>query len=329
MKGFLGEVEVTDRVIGYRKIQTNSNDIMSAHNLEMPPITLQTMALWLKLPDRIQEMIGKHKLDFAGGIHAVEHAMISMYPLHLLVDRSDVGGVSTPSHPDLGGKSGIFIYDGHKGGVGYAEKGYDLIEQVLDGTLKAIESCPCESGCPSCIQSPKCGNNNEPLDKHAAIMLLHEMLGKTPYTPPEKKEKHLSESKASKPAPEIIERKDAADALNRVRRQLRRENIQQGSSAEQGKKEKAFIVTDTTGGMIGVISALAPEKAAAKIFHQKFKGENEITKEKPLEIRIRDLVAGSNFCFRIWIETCESTEDVDNGRDGKEAVKKLIIKKVR
>ena len=114
----LGEVEVTDRVIGYRRIQSHSNDIMSAHDLEMPPITLQTMALWLKLPDILQETIGTHKLDFAGGIHAVEHAMISMYPLHLLVDRSDVGGVSTPSHSDLGGKSGIFIYDGHKGGVG-------------------------------------------------------------------------------------------------------------------------------------------------------------------------------------------------------------------
>ncbi len=321
----LGEVEVTDKVVGYRRIQTHSNDIMSAHNLEMPPITLQTMALWLKLPDRLQEMTGKHKLDFAGGIHAVEHAMISMYPLHLLVDRSDVGGVSTPSHPDLGGKSGIFIYDGHKGGVGYAEKGYDLIEQVLDGTLKAIESCPCESGCPSCIQSPKCGNNNEPLDKHAAIMLLHEILGKPPYTPPEKKEKHLSESKASKRSPE---RKDTEEALNKVRRQLRRETIKQEPSPEQGKKEKAFIATDKTGGMIGVISATAPEKAAAKIFHQKFRGENEITREKPLEIRIRDLGAGTNYKFLIWTEISGSAEDTDIEGDGKKAVKKLIIKKV-
>lgn len=326
----LGEVEVTDKVIGYRKIQTHSNDIMSSHDLEMPPITLQTIALWLKLPDRLQEMVGKYKLDFAGGIHAVEHAMISMYPLHLLVDRSDVGGVSTPSHSDLGGKSGIFVYDGHKGGVGYAEKGYDLIEQVLDGTLKAIESCPCESGCPSCIQSPKCGNNNEPLDKHAAIMLLHEILGKAPYIPPKKKEKHLSETKnkTSKPAPERRERQDTADALNRIRRQLRRETIKQESSAEQGKKEKAFIVTDKTGGMIGVISALAPEKAAAKIFHQKFKEENEITGEKPLEIRIRDLGAGTNCKFLIWTEISESSEDTDNERDGKEATKKLIIRKV-
>lgn len=322
----LGEVEVTDRVIGYRKIQTQNNDIMSAHSLEMPPVSLQTMALWLKLPDRLQELVGEHKLDFAGGIHAVEHAMISMYSLHLLVDRSDVGGVSTPSHPDLEGKSGIFIYDGHRGGVGYAEKGYDLIEEVLDGTLKAIESCPCESGCPSCIQSPKCGNNNEPLDKQAAIMLLHEILGKAPYVPPERKEKHLSEVRASRPAPE---KKDTDDALNRVRRQLRRETIKQESPATQDRKEKTFIATDEKGGMIGVISAPAPEKAAAKTFHQKFRGKKEPAKENPLEIRIRDLGAGSDYSFRLWIEISENNgKEAINGEDEKKVVKKLVIRKV-
>lgn len=322
----LGEVEVTDRVIGYRKIQTQSNDIMSAHNLEMPPVSLQTMALWLKLPDKLQELVGEHKLDFAGGIHAIEHAMISMYPLHLLVDRSDVGGVSTPSHPDLGGKSGIFIYDGHRGGVGYAEKGYDLIEQVLDGTLKAIESCPCENGCPSCIQSPKCGNNNEPLDKHAAIMLLHELLGKDPYVPPERKEKHLSEVRVSRPAPE---KRNAEDALSRVRRQLRREAIKQEVPVSQEKKERTFIATDENGGMIGVISALAPEKAAAKTFHQKFRGKKEPIKEKPLEICIRDLGAGSDYNFRLWIEVSEKEGNkTDNEKNEKKIIKKLIIRKV-
>ncbi|MGB9928609.1 MAG: DEAD/DEAH box helicase [Methanosarcina sp.] len=340
----LGEVEVTDRVIGYRKFQTHSNDVMSAHPLEMPPVTLQTMAVWLKLPDRFKETVEEHKLDFAGGIHAVEHAMISMYPLHLLVDRSDVGGVSTPSHPNLEGKSGIFVYDGHRGGVGYAEKGYDLIEEVLDGTLKAIESCPCEGGCPSCIQSPKCGNNNEPLDKHAAIMLLHELLGKAPYIPPEKKEKHLSEVKVSRPAPEKV---NTADALNRVRRQLRRETIKQESSGEQAKneksKEKTFIATDEKGGMLGVVSAVSPEKATVKAFRQKFKEEKEIsklTKENPFEIRIRDLGAGNEFNFQLWIELFDSKANVDqinNGRtenNGKtenkdnKAVKKLIIRKI-
>lgn len=323
----LGEVEVTDRIVGYRKIRTHSDETMSAHDIEMPPITLQTVALWLKLPDRLQGLIGDHKLDFAGGIHAVEHAMISMYPLHLLVDRSDVGGVSTPSHPDLGGKSGIFIYDGHRGGVGYAEKGYDLIEGVLEGTLKAIESCPCESGCPGCIQSPKCGNNNEPLDKHAAIMLLHELLGRAPYIPPEKKEKHLSEVRDRRKDPQ--QKKGTEDALDRVRRQLRRETIKQEAQGGQEKKEKTFIATDENGGMIGVISAPSPEKAAAKTFHQKLAGQKEASKEKPLEIRIRDLEAGSNYHFRAWTELFETIEnETPEGKEKKKIIKRLIIRKM-
>jgi DEAD/DEAH box helicase domain-containing protein len=324
----LGEVEVTDRIIGYRKIQNQSNETMSSHDLEMPPVTLQTMALWLKLPDRLQAMVEEHKLDFAGGIHAVEHAMISMYPLHLLVDRSDVGGISTPSHPDLEGKSGIFIYDGHKGGVGYAEKGYELIEKVLDGTLKAIESCPCESGCPSCIQSPKCGNNNEPLDKHAAIMLLHELLGKAPYIPPEKEEKHISETRTQKPAPQKI---DTKDALNKVRRQLRRETIKQEQVAE--KKEKTFIATDENGKMIGVVSALSPEKAAAKVFKQKLKGKKEITKtgkEESRKIHIKDLREGDDHHFKIWTKASEKRENETVSEENREKpVKKLIIKRTK
>ncbi|AKB36380.1 putative ATP-dependent helicase [Methanosarcina siciliae C2J] len=321
----LGDVEVTDTIIGYRKIRTRSDETMSAHDLEMPPITLQTVALWLKLPNRLQELIEAHKLDFAGGIHAVEHAMISMYPLHLLVDRSDVGGVSTPSHPDLGGKSGIFIYDGHRGGVGYAEKGYDLIEEVLDCTLKAIESCPCESGCPGCIQSPKCGNNNEPLDKHAAIMLLHELLGKAPYIPPEKKEKHLSEARSLK---QSSQKQDSGDALDRVRRQLRRETIKQEAQAKQEKKEKTFIATDENGGMIGVVSSPSPEKAVSKTFHQKFAGKKEATREKPVEIRIRDLGAGSDYHFKAWTELFESTENGPDPGEPKKTVRKLVIQKI-
>jgi DEAD/DEAH box helicase domain-containing protein len=327
----LGEVELTDRVIGYRKLQSHSNEIMSAHELEMPPLTLETVALWLKLPNRLQERVEEHRLDFAGGIHAVEHAMIAMYPLHLLVDRSDVGGLSTPSHPDLGGKSAIFIYDGHRGGVGYAEKGYDLIGQVLDGTLKAIESCPCESGCPSCIQSPKCGNNNEPLDKHAAIMLLHDLLGKAPYIPPERKEKHLSETTTGQ-SPEM---KNTGAALDRVRRQLRREALNNETAPGNGgkEKEKTFVTTDAKGGMLGVISAPAPEKAASKVFREKLAGKIKATKENPYEIRIRDLGAGSNYHFQVWTEAAESRagEEAGNcgGACGKKAVKKLVIKRIR
>jgi DEAD/DEAH box helicase domain-containing protein len=179
----LGDVEVVEQVTGYKKYRYFSETVMGEYSLEMPKLSLETVALWLELPGRFTDLVEKYDRDFAGGIHAVEHAMIAMYPLRLLADRNDVGGVSTPCHNDLQGNCGIFVYDGHRGGVGYAERGYEIITDILEVTLKAIEGCPCTEGCPSCIQSPKCGNHNKPLDKHAAIMILHELLGKPPYVP--------------------------------------------------------------------------------------------------------------------------------------------------
>jgi DEAD/DEAH box helicase domain-containing protein len=147
--------------------------------------------------------------------------MIAMYPLRLLADRNDVGGVSTPGHNDLDGNCGIFVYDGHHGGVGYAEKGYEIISDILDVTLKAIEACPCSEGCPSCIQSPKCGNHNNPLDKHAALMILYELLGKPPYVP--KKEK--SQKSPVPPQKKSDDIPSTGAALDRVRSQLRRDAL--------------------------------------------------------------------------------------------------------
>ena len=117
--------------------------------------------------------------DFAGGLHATEHASIALLPLFALCDRNDIGGLSTPTHPDTGNPQ-IFIYDAYPGGIGIAEKGYELIEELWQATMKAIAECPCTSGCPSCIQSPKCGNNNEPLDKRAAQVILEALAGLQP-----------------------------------------------------------------------------------------------------------------------------------------------------
>jgi DEAD/DEAH box helicase domain-containing protein len=105
----------------------------------------------------------------------VEHAAIAILPLFAMCDRNDIGGVSTPFHIDTG-KAQIFIYDGYPGGIGIAEKGYEIVEGLWAATLKTIEECPCREGCPACIQSPKCGNNNEPLDKKAAVILLRGLL---------------------------------------------------------------------------------------------------------------------------------------------------------
>lgn len=248
-----GDVDVTQQVTGYRKIQQRSDKELGQHSLEMPTFTLQTEALWLELPHRFTEAVEMHDRDFAGGIHAIEHAMIAMYPLHLLADRNDIGGVSTPEHPDLGGKSAIFVYDGHQGGVGYAESGYEIISRILEVTLKSIESCSCLDGCPSCIQSPKCGNNNNPLDKDAAIIILRKILGKPDYVPVKKKktvksgEKKSSSSGDDAMGGKIREKRfDPVTALGRARRKLRQrgnrstgELIKEGISAGREKKDHA------------------------------------------------------------------------------------------
>jgi DEAD/DEAH box helicase domain-containing protein len=172
----LGEVEVTTTVTGFKKKAQYTEEIIGEEPLSLPPQRFPTVALWFDLPSRAVERVDRERLDFHGGLHAAEHAAIGVLPLFALCDRNDIGGVSTPLHPDTAAAQ-IFIYDGHPGGVGIAERGFDLIEPLWEATLKAIGECPCEDGCPSCIQSPKCGNNNEPLDKAAARILLEGLLG--------------------------------------------------------------------------------------------------------------------------------------------------------
>jgi DEAD/DEAH box helicase domain-containing protein len=174
---YLGEVEVTTRVVGYKKKAQFTEEVIGEEPLDLPPQHFPTVALWFDLPPKVVKWVDEDDvgLDFAGGLHAVEHAAIGILPMFALCDRNDIGGVSTPLHPDTG-KPQIFIYDAYPGGIGIAEKGFDLVEELWQTTLKAIKECPCEDGCPSCVQSPKCGNNNKPLDKKAAQVLLEGLL---------------------------------------------------------------------------------------------------------------------------------------------------------
>jgi DEAD/DEAH box helicase domain-containing protein len=172
----LGEVDVTNTVVGFKKKMQFTEEVIGEEPLDLPPLRFLTQALWFDLPQAAIERVAEVGLDFAGGLHAAEHAAIAMLPLFALCDRNDIGGVSTPFHADTG-KAQIFIYDAYPGGIGIAEKGFEMIEVLWSATLRAIEECPCQEGCPSCIQSPKCGNNNEPLDKKAALILLQGLLG--------------------------------------------------------------------------------------------------------------------------------------------------------
>jgi DEAD/DEAH box helicase domain-containing protein len=176
-KVYLGEVEVTTKVVGFKKKAQFTEEVIGEEPLDLPPQHFPTVALWFDLPPEVVARLAKAQLDFAGGLHAAEHAAIGILPLFALCDRNDIGGVSTPLHPDTG-KPQVFIYDAYPGGIGIAEKGFDLVEQLWQTTLETIRECPCEEGCPSCVQSPKCGNNNRPLDKKAARILLEGLLSK-------------------------------------------------------------------------------------------------------------------------------------------------------
>jgi DEAD/DEAH box helicase domain-containing protein len=178
----LGAVRVTQQVIGYRRLSHGADrlqqfreEVLAVEDLDLPAQTFDTVALWWDVPPAILAQARRRRLDVAGGLHAVEHAAIGLLPLFAMCDRWDIGGLSTPRHPDTG-TALVFIYDAFPGGVGIAEKGFDLLADLWRATYEAVRDCPCEDGCPSCIQSPKCGNNNEPLDKRAALLMLAELL---------------------------------------------------------------------------------------------------------------------------------------------------------
>ncbi|MEW5959012.1 MAG: DEAD/DEAH box helicase [Chloroflexota bacterium] len=172
---YWGVVRVTQQVVGYRRVRQFSEANLGETPLAMPANTFETRGLWWDVPAQWAKHLSRRGWDFLGGLHAVEHAAIGLLPLFAMCDRWDIGGLSTPLHPDTE-RPQIFIYDGHPGGVGISEQGFDLLIELWEATLATVKECPCEEGCPSCIYSPKCGNNNEPLDKRAAIWILESLL---------------------------------------------------------------------------------------------------------------------------------------------------------
>ncbi len=183
-----GTIKVTETVTGYEKRSIRGQTLLSRHPLDLPPVIYETVGLWVEIVKEIEVSVKERGLHFMGGIHAIEHALIAMFPLFALCDRNDIGGISTTFHPQVK-RGAIFIYDGHPGGVGLSERGYDFIEELLTATHRLTSLCECDTGCPSCIHSPKCGSGNKPLDKMAAIEVLEQLLamkplstGSVPYT---------------------------------------------------------------------------------------------------------------------------------------------------
>ncbi|MCC6224374.1 MAG: DEAD/DEAH box helicase [Thermoleophilia bacterium] len=166
----LGDVSVTERVVAYQKRLVTSGEAFELVPLELPEQQFATEAVWLLPgPALLGETGGNPAL--LGALHAAEHALISMLPLRAMCDRWDIGGLSTNLHAQAGGPA-IFVHDGHAGGIGIAERGFLELAGWVADTAAMLAGCPCERGCPSCVQSPKCGNLNEPLDRGGALRLL-------------------------------------------------------------------------------------------------------------------------------------------------------------
>jgi DEAD/DEAH box helicase domain-containing protein len=178
----LGEVEVTSQVVGYLR-RLPSGQVLDAVALELPPSTLRTRAVWFTVCESALEAAGLSPSAWPGALHAAEHAAIGLLPLVATCDRWDIGGVSTALHRDTGEPT-VFVHDGHPGGAGFADRAHAALRPWLTATRDAIAACECPAGCPSCVQSPKCGNGNDPLDKTGAIVVLDTVLTSLPAQNP-------------------------------------------------------------------------------------------------------------------------------------------------
>ena len=169
-----GNVTVTEQVVAYQRKRIQDNETIETIALDLPQTEFETEAVWFVpepwMLDGLEEMP-----RLLGSLHAAEHSLIALLPLWAMCDRWDIGGLSTNLHFQTGAPT-IFVYDGHAGGVGITERGFDTFEYWAADTARLLEGCPCERGCPSCVQSPKCGNLNEPLSKQGSLELMVRML---------------------------------------------------------------------------------------------------------------------------------------------------------
>jgi DEAD/DEAH box helicase domain-containing protein len=168
-----GTVSVTEQVIAFQRKRLADHEVIETVGLELPEQNFLTQALWYVLPAKLAGALPTEVL--LGSLHATEHSQIAVLPLLAMCDRWDIGGLSTNVHFQTG-RPTIFVYDGHPGGIGIARRGYDEFERLVGDAARLIGECPCEDGCPSCVQSPKCGNLNEPLHKAGALELMGLML---------------------------------------------------------------------------------------------------------------------------------------------------------
>jgi len=177
-----GEVDVVRQATSYTRRNPETGQIFDEVALDLPPRALRTRAVWWTISAGQREALLGGGVNLPGAAHAAEHTAIGLLPLFAACDRMDIGGVSADLHPATG-RLTVFVYDGNEGGAGFAERGFAVARDWLTATAEAITSCECQAGCPSCIQSPKCGTGNEPLAKDGALLLLRTLLAGAPDAP--------------------------------------------------------------------------------------------------------------------------------------------------
>ena len=191
----IGRLKVTDQVTGYEQIRIRGGKKLNIIPLDLPPQVFETEGIWCLIPPAIQTAAEEAHLHFMGGIHAIEHAAIGIFPLLVMADRNDLGGISTPFHPQTG-QPAVFVYDGVPGGAGLTRGAFGKATALLETVRQVIRACPCENGCPACVHSPKCGSGNRPIDKAAAGFILDQLRDGEAMPAPE------PPAPAASPAPE-------------------------------------------------------------------------------------------------------------------------------
>ena len=166
-----GRLKIREQVTGYEMKRVSTGKSLGTVSLDLPELTYETQGLWIEIPEKVREHLEVAQLHFMGGIHAMEHAAIGIMPLLVMTDRNDLGGISIPYHPQVE-KAVVFIYDGAPGGLGLSRQAFDNASLLIQRTLETIADCPCETGCPACVHSPKCGSGNRPIDKFSAKTIL-------------------------------------------------------------------------------------------------------------------------------------------------------------
>jgi DEAD/DEAH box helicase domain-containing protein len=179
----IGRLKVTDQVTGYEVRRIQGKHLIRTVSLDMPAQVFETEGMWFQISREIYDAAESQGFDSLGGIHALEHAAIGIFPLLVMADRNDLGGLSTQHHLQVN-SSAVFIYDGLPGGAGLNREAYERAEDLLNCTLEAIQGCDCEAGCPSCVQSPNCGSGNRPIDKAGAVFILEQLIRRPTAHPP-------------------------------------------------------------------------------------------------------------------------------------------------